>query len=203
LDKLESAGALENTIIVLIAHHGELLGAHGMYCKNFSAYEEIYNVPLTMAGPGLPQGIETEARVGTHDLGPTLLELAGAEPIDVVDSRSFAPVLGNPDTAAADYTTGFAEYFGNRYYLTYRVTWDGPWKYIHNGFDLAELYNLDEDPWELHNLAEDPDCEETLIRMATLMWRFVRDTGDHALLNTHYPILRLAPVGPEVLKDQQ
>lgn len=203
LDKLASSGDLDNTIVVLVADHGELLGAHGMYCKNFSANEEIYNIPLAMAGPGIPEGVVAKARVGSHDLGPTLLELVGAEPIDVPDSRSFLPVLQAPEAAAQDFTTGFAEYFGNRYYITYRVTWDGPWKYIHNGFDIDELYNLDDDPWELHNLAEDPAHEDDLVRMATLMWRFVKETGDTALLNTHYPILRLAPVGPGVLDDQE
>jgi arylsulfatase A-like enzyme len=98
------------------------LAARGMYCKNSPAYEEIYNIPLTTAGPGLPQGIESET---------------------------------------ADYTTGFAEYFGNRHVLTYRVTWDGLWQYIHNDFDMDELCNLDEDPWGLHNRTEDPDCIET------------------------------------------
>jgi arylsulfatase A-like enzyme len=202
LGLLDSSGALDDTIVVLTADHGELLGAHGLYCKNFSAYEEIYNVPLIVAGPGLAKAHVTDARVGSHDLGPTLLELADAQRLDTADSRSFVPVLRDPDAAAGDFTTGFAEYFGNRYYITYRVTWDGPWKYIHNGFDMDELYNLAQDPYELHNLAEDQSYEDILIKMATLMWQFVRDTGDDTLLNTHYPILRLAPVGPGVLDDQ-
>jgi arylsulfatase A-like enzyme len=199
LDRLEATGQLDNTFVVLTADHGELLGAHGMYCKNFSAYEEIYNIPLTLAGPGVQQGVTSDARVSSLDLWPTLLELVGAAPIDVPDSRSFTSVLRDPAGAAGDFTTAFAEYFGNRYYISYRVTWDGSWKYIHNGFDIDELYNLDEDPWEMTNLAEDPAYHDDLVRMATLMWRFVTDTGDTALLNTQYPILRLAPVGPGVL----
>ena len=150
----------------------------------------------------MAKGQVTDARVGSHDLGPTLLELVDAEPLDTADARSFVPVLRDSSTVADAFATGFAEYFGNRYYITYRVTWDGPWKYVHNGFDVDELYNLEQDPYELHNLAEDLSYEDILIRMATLMWRFVRDTGDDALLNTHYPILRLAPVGPGVLEDQ-
>jgi arylsulfatase A-like enzyme len=202
LDRLAAAGALEDTLVVLTADHGELLGAHGLYCKNFSGYEEIYNVPLIMAGPGVPAGVETDARVGSHDLGPTLLELVGAEPIDVPDSRAFTPVLRDPQGAAGAFTSGFAEYFGNRYYISQRVTWEGPWKYVHNGFDFDELYNLAEDPWELHDRAEDPAYADKLREMTTRMWRFVRDTGDRSLLNTHYPILRLAPVGPLALEEK-
>ncbi len=202
LDRLEAAGELENTVVVLTADHGELLGAHGLYCKNFSAYEEIYNIPLIMAGPDIAQGAVTDARVGSHDLCPTLLEITGAEVIDVPDSRAFTAVLRDPEEAANDFTTGFAEYFGNRYHVSQRVTWDGPWKFVHNGFDFDELYNLEEDPQELHDLAEDPNYEAQLYHMTRLMWRFARDTGDRSLLNTHYPILRLAPYGPLVLEEE-
>lgn len=200
LDKLEAAGQLENTVIVLTADHGELLGAHGLYCKNFSGYEEIYNIPLIVAGPGIAADVTTSARVGSHDLCPTLLELAGAEAIDVVDSRSFAPVLRDPAGEAANFTTGFAEYFGNRYHVTQRVVWDGAWKFVHNGFDFDELYNLDDDPQEMVNLADDPAYEPQLYAMTKLMWRFVKETGDHSLLNTHYPVLRVAPYGPLILE---
>ena len=53
-----------------------------------SAFEEIYRVPLIVRGPGVAQGAECAARTGLHDLCPTILDLADAEPIDVPDSRS-------------------------------------------------------------------------------------------------------------------
>jgi len=196
IEFLEESGKLEDTIVVFTSDHGELLGAHGLYCKNFSAFEEVYNIPLIISGPGIARGAVTEARVGLHDICPTLLELVGLEPFDVPDSRSFAPVLRDPSGCEGDFTRGFAEYHGTRYKLTQRVVWDGPWKYVYNGFDYDELYNLHEDPYEMANLARDPAYGDVVRRMAGLMWKFVRETGDHALFNSHYPILRLAPVGP-------
>ncbi|MFH1568764.1 MAG: sulfatase-like hydrolase/transferase, partial [Gemmatimonadota bacterium] len=77
IDRLAAAGQLDRTVVVFTADHGELLGAHGLYCKNFSGAEEIYHVPLVMAGPGVAAGAVSDARVGLHDLCPTLLELAG------------------------------------------------------------------------------------------------------------------------------
>ena len=193
--QVEAAGQLDNTIVVLTSDHGELLGAHGLYCKNFSGYEEVYNIPLVLAGPGIAPNQVSQARVGLHDLCPTLLELAGLQPQKVADSRSFAPLLTEP-TAAAAWQTGYAEYFGGRMILTQRVLWHGDWKLVFNGFDFDELYNLADDPGEMHNLADNPTHQERLRHLTTQMWDRVRTTGDHILFNSHYPILRVAPVGP-------
>jgi arylsulfatase A-like enzyme len=193
---LEEMGKLENTIIVLTSDHGELLGAHGLYCKNYSAFEEIYNIPLIISGPGIAEGVVTDARVGLHDLCPTLLELVDLDPIDVPDSRSFASVLRDPQGEAESFTMGYAEYHGTRYKLTQRVVWDGHWKFILNGFDFDELYNLDEDPYEMKNLAMDAAFQDQVCDLMVKAWRIIRDTGDHALYNSHYPALRVAPFGP-------
>jgi len=200
IDQVESAGQLENTLIVLTSDHGELLGAHGLYCKNFCAAEEVYNIPLIMAGPGVVRGQTTDARVGLHDLCQTLLEVTGCEIIDTPDSRSFASVLQQPQESD-EFQTGFAEYFGGRMILTQRVLWQGDWKFVFNGFDFDELYNLADDPYELHNLAGDPAYNEQLRQLTEQMWRIVGQTGDHSLYNSHYPILRVAPFGPQVAES--
>jgi len=201
LEKVEQAGQRDNTIVVLTADHGELLGAHGLYCKNFSAFEEVYNIPLIVAGPGIASGAVTSARVGLHDLCPTLLDLTGCEGIEAADSRSFAPVLKDPLGQESNFTTGYAEYHGGRYMLTQRIAWKGPWKFVLNGFDFDELYNLDEDPYEMNNLAGDPAYQDVVREMMALIWSRIRDTYDHSLLNSHYPILRIAPVGPLILEE--
>lgn len=195
IDRLEAAGQLDNTIIVLTSDHGELLGSHGLYCKNFCAAEEVYNIPLVMAGPDIAQGTTSDARVGLHDLCPTLLDFTTSTSISNTDSRSFTSVLTAP-TATTEFQQGFAEYFGGRMILTQRVLWDGDWKYVFNGFDFDELYNLQQDPYELNNLAKLPEYQEPLNQLATTMWQRIHTTGDHSLANSHYPILRVAPVGP-------
>jgi len=199
MDVVEQAGRMDNTIIVLTSDHGEHLGAHGLYCKNFMASEEVYNVPLVVCGPGIAHGMATAARVGTHGLCPTLLELTQCDPIDSADSASFANVLRDPHRHENEFTQGYAEYHGTRYALTQRIVWDGQWKLVHNGFDLDELYNLEDDPHEMRNLID--DRAEQLRHMMKLMWSRVRDTGDHTLLNTQYPCLRIAPIGPGILDE--
>ena len=183
---------------MLTSDHGELLGAHGLYCKNVSGFEEVYNIPMIVSGPGVEEGVLSDARVGLHDLCPTLLELADAEAIDVPDSRSFASALRDGSGSAGDFTRGFAEYHGGRYRLTQRVIWDGAWKLCWNGFDFDELYNLDDDPFEMDNRIDDAEADVHVRSLMQFAWKVVADTGDAALLNSHYPILRLAPYGPDL-----
>ena len=195
LDFVESGGHLENTVVVVTGDHGELLGAHGLYMKNISAFEEVYHIPMLVSGPGLARGAAPDARVGLHDLAPTILELAGLEPIGAPDSRSFAPLLRDPERAP-EYRTGYAEYFGTRFHLTQRVVWDGKWKLVFNGFDFDELYDLEADPGEMDNLAGKPEHAGKLKEMFARAWKVIEETGDPQLAKSRYPALRLAPYGP-------
>lgn len=192
---LDESGQADDTIVVLTSDHGDLLGAHGMYCKNLSGFEEVYQIPMVLRGPGIEPRTASDARVGLHDLGSTLAELAGLEAFETGDARSFAPLLRG-EAGDEAYQSGFSEYHGGRYRLTQRVLWDGPWKLVHNGFDFDELYNLHDDPYEMRNLVDDPEHEPELRRLLGLMWEKLEASGDHVLVNTGYPILRLAPVGP-------
>ncbi|MBT5828975.1 MAG: sulfatase-like hydrolase/transferase [Candidatus Latescibacteria bacterium] len=201
IDLVEKAGQLDNTIIVLTSDHGELLGSHGLYCKNYSGFEEVYHIPMVVAGPGITDDKVSDARVGLHDLCPTLLDLVGSNEIDVVDSASFAPVLRNPESESANFQKGFAEYHGGRYRVTQRVVYDGAWKLVMNGFDFDELYNLDDDPYEMTNLIDVAEHRPRLRELTKYMWQVIRDTGDRSLWNSQYPVLRVAPFGPEILTD--
>lgn len=199
LERIEAAGQMHNTVVVLTSDHGELLGAHGLYCKNFSAAEEIYRVPLVMAGPGIREGAVSPARVGLHDLHPTLLDILGLEHEEVPDTSSFASVLRDGKANSHAPERGFAEYEGTRFQLTQRIVWDGAWKFVFNGFARDELYNLDDDPFEMANLLADPDgaAQAQAVHMTRLMWDYIRRTADHTLLQSQYPLLQIAAVGPD------
>ena len=80
--------------------------------------------------------------------------------------------------------------------LTQRIVWDGPWKFVFNGFDFDEMYNLEDDPGEMNNLAEQADYTDQLRAMTALMWQKIEATGDHSLARSNYPPLRVAPYGP-------
>ena len=201
IEQVAAAGQLDNTIVIVSSDHGRYVGGHGMDGHNYGAYEEIYNIPLIARGPGIAEGVVTGARVGLHELCPTLLELAGLEPFDVPDSRSFASVVSDPRAREGKFVTGYGEYFGSRFMLTQRVLWDGPWKLVFNGFDFDELYNLDEDPHETCNLAGVPEYAQRYRAMMAETWRRIRDTDDQSLLNSHWCALRIGVVGPNVIEE--
>ena len=71
-------------------------------------------------------------------------------------------------------------------------------KLVFNGFDYDELYNLEEDPHELRNLAGDPTCDAVRQDMMARIWQVAHRTGDQVLLGTHYAPMRFGIVGPNV-----
>jgi arylsulfatase A-like enzyme len=196
MNKLKESGQLDNTVIIFTSDHGELLGAHGLYTKNISAMEEVYHIPMLAAGLNIAEGAVPDARVGLHDLYPTILELAGIDYEKVPDSASFAGLLAEPSSREAEFQQGYAEYHGGRTLVTQRVAWDGKWKYVLNGFDFDELYDLQEDPHELNNLIDDARYKEQLAQLSLLAWSKIRETNDHSLLNSHYISLRVFGPGP-------
>lgn len=197
VDRIESAGQLENTVVIFVADHGRYVGAHGFDAHNFGAFEEIYRIPLIMAGPGIAGDATCAAQVSIADLGASLCELGDAEPFEAPDSRSFCGLLSAPDTVPLEFETGFAEYHGTRFPLMQRILWQGDWKFVFNGFDFDELYNLREDPSEVHNRIREPVQQSRADSMMTEIWRRVRDTGDRAILESHYFSMRFARVGPD------
>lgn len=204
LEKVEASGQMDNTLVVFTSDHGELLGSHGLYLKNFSAFEEIYNIPLIVAGPSIKEGVTTSARVSLTDIAPTLVEWTGGdlEKYDQPDSRSFTSVLTDPENNEKDFVTGYAEYHGGRMLVSQRITWKDDFKFVFNGFDFDELYDLKNDPEEMTNLIDDPSHDKIVRDMCQLMWSKAIETGDHSLYKSHYPILRVAPYGPNIVNKK-
>lgn len=98
MGKLESSGALENTIVVLWGDHGWHLGEHGVWGKH-TLFEESLRSPLIVSYPGLRMpGEATDSMVETLDLFPTLSDLAGLPKPDFVDGVSLRPLLDDPSS---------------------------------------------------------------------------------------------------------
>ncbi|MEM9472719.1 MAG: choline-sulfatase, partial [Pseudomonadota bacterium] len=151
---LEETGERDNTIIVVTADHGDMLGERGLWYKmNF--FEHSARVPLVMAGPGVATGIAGNA-CSLVDLMPTLVEIAGGDDAiygEPIDGRSLMPLARGEqdpvDEAIGEYC---AEMTPWPVYMIRR----GTLKYIHCDPDPPQLYDLAEDPGEQNNLAADP-----------------------------------------------
>ncbi len=165
LDALEANGQRDNTLIVFAGDNGLAVGSHGLLGKQ-NLYEHSMRVPLILVGPGIPQGATRDALVYLYDLFPTLAEHAGLSIPETVEGRSLAPVLRDPEASVRD-----AVFYAYRD-LQRGVRTADNWKLIRynvEGATQTQLFNLNEDPDELNNLATDPTHADRLDQLNALL----------------------------------
>ncbi len=159
LDQLEEAGELGNTLVVYLGDNGFLFGEHGLIDKR-CAYEESMRIPLLARWPeGMPHGAKVSEMVANIDVAPTLLDAAGIPAPANVDGRSFLALARGEKTGWRDAL--LYEYYWERNYPqtpTTHALREERYKYIryHGIWDTDELYDLETDPHERHNLIHDP-----------------------------------------------
>ena len=155
LHALEKTGQADNTIVSFTSDHGDLAGAHRMWLKGWMPYEECYRVPLIIRWPGRIQpGSSTSALVQTHDLAHTYIAAAGAEKLPFADGHPLQPLFEDPQRA--DWSKQIlCAYYGGEFLYTQRMAISQRYKYVFNGFDFDEMYDLEDDPDELNNLVGD------------------------------------------------
>ena len=149
LDALDRLGLSDSTIVVFTSDHGYHLGDHGLWQK-MSAFERSARVPLIIAAPGAKaRGVATRGLAELVDLYPTLADLAGLKPKTPVDGVSLAPMLQDPAASVKD--AAFTQVRNG-----YAVRTDR-WRYVEweAGAQGAQLYDMDKDPGETTNLAND------------------------------------------------
>ncbi|MGC8550741.1 MAG: sulfatase family protein [Acidobacteriaceae bacterium] len=173
---LEEQGIADNTIIIYSADHGIFNGEHGLAGKWY-LYEEALRTPLLVYDPRQPageRGMRRRAMTLNIDLHPTMLELAGVEPAPSVEGRSFVDLLHKEDPE-----------FRSVFFIEHHFPYGGwipssegirteRWKYIYwtghkeprypyaapyetTSSAREELYDLENDPYEMHNLIGRPE----------------------------------------------
>ena len=196
LDALDATGQADNTLVLFLSDHGDYAGAHGLFCKGVPAFREAYNVPCIVRWP---RGVSNAGRtvdsfVTLADVGPTLLALTETGADRRFDGRSLAPFLRAE--SPLDWPDAFHSQFnGVELYYSQRVVQTRSHKYVYNGFDYDELYDLTLDPDEMVNVAEDPAYRDAKRDLVQRMWRFAAATDDAMLFNP-YATVAFAPWGP-------
>ncbi|MBM4047389.1 MAG: DUF4976 domain-containing protein [Planctomycetes bacterium] len=195
LDALDKAGQADDTVTIFTSDHGDYCGAHGLYCKGVPAFREAYNIPLIVRWPkGLAQpGRRVDDFITLADFAPTFIELAGASSPQRMSGRSFLPFLR--DQRPADWPDAFYTQFNAvELYYSQRVVQTREFKYVYNGFDFDELYDLRTDPHEMVNVAARPEYESIKRELVRKMWRKAREEKD--FICNPYATVALAPYGP-------
>jgi arylsulfatase A-like enzyme len=167
MTQLHDSGLADDTIVLFTSDHGELLGDHGVVRKGPPPYRQLTEVPLLLAGPGAPRGEQITAMTSHIDLAPTLLEMAGLDPMQMnAEGVSLAPIL----SGAADSVRSalLAEYHprGDAELYNQTIRTDR-WRMTlyHHHPDWGELFDLQDDPFEHHNLFGEPEASATIDRL--------------------------------------
>lgn len=161
LEVLERRGILDDTVVAFLSDNGFFFGEHGLSIERRLPYEEAIRDPILMRYPPMiAPGSRIDGLAMSIDIAPTLLDMAGAPIGDRIQGRSLVPLLrGRPVDWRKSVLIEFYTYENPMPWLTdmdYRAIRTERYKYIHWIKHPPELYDLASDPYELHNLVDDP-----------------------------------------------
>lgn len=197
LDFTNEKGIADNTIIFYMGDNGFMFGEHGLIDKR-QMYEESIRVPLLAYSPGNLEPRTVTEMVQNIDIAPTVLDIAGMEETpEQMSGLSFYPLMKGEKT---DWRKEiYYEYYWERAFpqtpSTFGVRTD-KFKYIfyHGVWDKNELYDLENDPREMHNLIDDPKYKGLIGEMDEKLFDWLENTNGMEI-----PLRR----GPDYIKNKR
>jgi arylsulfatase A-like enzyme len=178
LEALHRTGRADNTLIVFTCDNGLALGQHGLMGKQ-SVYEHSVHVPLIMCGPGIPHGERRDDFCCLTDIFRSVCELTGIPKPRSTEGESLVPVIQNRKRKARDIL-----YFSYRHFQ--RALRHKDWKlilYNVRGERHTQLFDLENDPWEMKDLAGDPAQVERIGEMTEMLKSMMAEAGDPVRLD--------------------
>ena len=164
LNAVDELGLRDNTLVIYVSDHGEMLGQHGLWGKQVF-FDASVRVPLIMRLPGvIPEDKQSKALVEAIDIYPTILDITGYKTPASVQGISLVPVISGKNDKHRDVVR--CEYPGasfNGKKARALMQFDGRFKVVDNGTDYPpELYDHKTDPHETKNIGADPKYREML-----------------------------------------
>ncbi|MFK7818379.1 MAG: sulfatase, partial [Planctomycetaceae bacterium] len=169
MQTLEETDQRENTIVVFMSDHGEMLGDHGIYFKGPHFYDEAIRVPLIVSWPSRFQsGLKASGLTELVDLVPTFLEACDLPIPNRVQGRSLMPILTGRSDSKKHRDVVYCEYLNswthdNAYGTMLRSETEKI--VVYHGTDQGELYDLVSDPDEFHNLWNSDSRRDMKLRL--------------------------------------
>lgn len=180
LDALAASPHAKNTLVVFAADSGVARGSHGLIGKQ-NLYEHSVRVPLIVSGPGIPADKKTDALCYLFDVLPALGKLCDVAGPATSEGREFTATLRDPSQPARPHLM-FA------YRNIQRAMRDERWKLIrYPQVDRTQLFDLQNDPEEITNLAADPQHAAMLNELQDLLEKEMAAADDKAPLNIPNP----------------
>jgi choline-sulfatase len=171
LDALGASEQAANTIIIFTSDQGLAVGQHGLMGKQ-NLYEHSLRMPFLMAGPGIPAGARCEALIYMQSLYATTCEMAGIEVPASVQFPSLVPLI-----------TGEKQQLHEAMYAAFldrqRAIRNERWKLIRTpSAGAVQLFELQRDPWEMHNVADDPQYTDVRQSLSEQLDSLMRELHD-------------------------
>lgn len=178
---LEKQGQLENTVLVFTSDHGYWYGEHGLSVERRLPYEEGIRVPLLVRYPPAVQaGTLVDQFAVSVDLAPTILDLAQVKTEQKHDGQTLVPLLKGEqpqdwrDSFLIEYNSDTV--FPRLVKMGYKAVRTPRWKYIQfNELEgMHELYDVQNDPYEMENLIDQPESQATIKTLQTELKRLMK-----------------------------
>ena len=183
LDYLEDEGELANTIVIYTSDNGFFLGDHGLMDKRLM-YEESISVPYLVSWPAvLPKGrVDDQHMVLNIDFAPTLLDLAGIPVPSAMQGKSVRLLLEGKEVPdwRASFLYEYYEYPAVHCIRKNRGIRTNQWKLIHFWEEPQsfELYDMKNDPDEVHNVASDPKYQNVFNELKDRLAQLRKESND-------------------------
>ncbi len=183
LDALEASGKMDNTYIFFTADHGLAVGNHGLIGKQ-SLFDHSIRVPFIVAGPGIPSGKRLDQDIYVQDVMATSLELAGIEKPPYVAFNSVADLVDGT-TDQSYYPAIYGAYMNHQR----MIRKDGYKLIVYPRINKVLLFNLEKDPDEMNNLADEPEYVERVDSLFQDLTELQKTMGDQLDLSEVYQTL--------------
>lgn len=193
LEWVEKSGLQENTLVMYMGDNGFIFGEHGLIDKR-NAYEESMRVPMLIWAPGMvkPNSV-VEQMILNIDLAPTFLEIAGIKKPAHMQGQSFLPLL--KENVIPWRKRVYYEYYWEQAFpqtpTTFAVRTDD-YKYIaYQGvWDINELYDIKNDPFEMNNLIRDTSYRKIGVQLKNDLYEWMQDTNGQQIPLKKPPIYK-------------
>src|SRR5699024_2457859 len=194
INKLEELGIEEEVCFIITADHGESMGEHGIYGEHANATESVHHVPLIVSHPSLTEpGSVYDGFLYNVDVMATITDMVGLDIPEGWDGKSYLPAMKNTEIEGRPYLV-----MDHGLYTCQRAVRDERWYFLRTfnsglyDFDSIMLFDMKNDPYQLHNVAD--KYPEVVKKMDHRMLSWYQDNiGPNHIID---PLQKIIPKGP-------